>query len=97
MTKLRHVGITVTDTEKSLKLYRDYFGLEVVWDQIEEGDFIDGLSDTADIKVRTVKLKSEEGMVELLQYLSHPQENTQNLIDKITKIGCSHFALTVDN
>ena len=33
--RLRHVGITVTDMEKSLKLYRDYFGFEVVWDEIE--------------------------------------------------------------
>ena len=95
MTKLRHVGITVRDAEQSLKLYRDYFKFEVVWDQIEEGDFIDSLSGIKNIKVRTIKLKSQEGMVELLQYLSHPSVEKNK--DKITRVGCSHFALTVDD
>ena len=54
MTKLRHVGITVRDAEQSLKLYRDYFKFEVVWDQIEEGDFIDSLSGIKNIKVRNL-------------------------------------------
>ena len=54
--RLRHVGITVTDMEKSLKLYRDYFGFEVVWDEIEQGEFIDNLSDETDVKVNTVKM-----------------------------------------
>mgnify|MGYP006132014877 FL=1 len=58
MTKLRHIGITTTNAEKSLELYRDYFGFVVVWDKIEEGAFIDGLSGIANIKVRTIKLKS---------------------------------------
>ena len=98
MFKLRHVGITVTDMKKSLELYKDYFGFEVVWDEIEEGKFIDGLSDIKNIKVRTVKLKdSTGGMIELLQYHSHPEKNDENVINKITKIGCSHFAITVED
>ena len=97
MVKLRHIGITVTDMEKSLELYRDYFGFKVVWDEVEEGKFIDGLSDIENIKVRTVKMKDDSGgMVELLDYYSHPEQNTENLKNKITKIGCSHLALTVD-
>ena len=96
MIKLRHIGITVKNAEESLKLYRDYFGFNIVWDQIEEGDFIDGLSGISNIKVRTVKLKSKgDGMIELLQYLSHPETNSNK--DNITRIGCSHFALTVDD
>ena len=98
MFKLRHVGITVTDMKKSLELYKDYFGFEVVWDEIEEGKFIDSLSDIKNIKVRTVKLKdSISGMIELLQYYSHPGWRSENVINKITKIGCSHFAITVED
>tara|TARA_B100000287_G_C20415296_1_gene695297 strand:- start:374 stop:811 length:438 start_codon:yes stop_codon:yes gene_type:complete len=98
MVKLRHIGITVTDMEKSLKLYRDYFGFEVVWDEIEKGDFIDNLSDEKDVKVNTVKMKDGDGgMIELLHYHSHPSTNVANKINKIMKVGCSHFALTVDN
>ena len=74
MFSVRHVGITVQDMEKSLTLYRDYFGFQVVWDEIEQGKFIDGLSGIDDIVVRTVKLKDEKGgIIELLEYESHPQ------------------------
>ena len=96
MFSVRHIGITVTDMEKSLELYRDYFGLEVVWDQIEQGEFIDGLSNIKDIKVRTVKMKDDRGaMIELLEYHSHPEKNHQNFIDKGIEIGISHLAVTV--
>jgi catechol 2,3-dioxygenase-like lactoylglutathione lyase family enzyme len=96
--KLRHIGITVTNMEKSLKLYRDYFGFEVVWDELERGEFIDNLSAEKDVRVRTVKMKDESGgMIELLYYYSHSENNAENLTNKIMKIGCSHFALTVDD
>jgi len=93
--KLRHIGITVTNMEQSLKLYRDIFNFTVVWDEIEKGEFIDHLSGISGIIVRTVKLKdTDSGMIELLQYLSHPEKDN---IDDITRIGCSHFAITVKN
>ncbi len=93
----RHIGITVTDMEKSLELYRDYFGFRVVWDEIEEGDFIDSLSGIKDISVRTVKLKDfTGGMIELLEYKSHP-EIRPRLLREITEIGISHFAMNVED
>ena len=96
MFSVRHVGITVQDMEKSLTLYRDYFGFQVVWDEIEQGKFIDGLSGIDDIVVRTVKLKDEKGgMIELLEYESHPQP--LETLRPIVNIGVSHFAMTVDN
>ena len=95
MTRLRHVGITVTDANRSLKLYKDYFGFKVFWDEIEQGGFIDSLSGLNNIKVRTIKLRNESGVIELLQYLSHPKKNVDNFLDNITKVGCSHLALTV--
>ena len=95
MTTLRHVGIVVRDMSKSLKLYRDIFNLEVVWDEIESGLFIDKLLRIPNVKVRTVKLKDKNGgVIELLEYLSLPQEMHPT---KINDIGCSHIAITVDN
>ena len=83
--KLRHVGLAITNMERALKLYRDIFKLEVVWDQIESGKFIDRLSNIKDVKVRTVKLKDiSGGMIELLQYLSHPNEvNCDQIINSV--------------
>tara|TARA_Y100000593_G_scaffold83106_1_gene156472 strand:- start:775 stop:1218 length:444 start_codon:yes stop_codon:yes gene_type:complete len=98
MVKLRHVGITVTDMKKSLQLYKDCFDFEIVWDEIEKGEFIDNLSNLKDVEVHTVKLKdSNGGMIELLQYLSHPKLSDVNKINKINEIGCSHIAITVDD
>ncbi len=98
MFKLRHVGITVTDMEKSLKLYKDYFGFEVVWDDLETGEFISNLMGEKDVRVNTVKMKdSDGGMIELLHFHSHLEDNNENLKSKVRKVGCSHFALTVEN
>ena len=98
MIKLRHVGITVTDMKQSLKLYKDCFGFDVVWDEIEESEFIDNLSNLKNVKVHTVKLRDGSGgMIELLQYLSHPNSSDSNKVNKINEIGCSHIAITVDN
>tara|TARA_R100000152_G_C6748649_1_gene172272 strand:+ start:847 stop:1278 length:432 start_codon:yes stop_codon:yes gene_type:complete len=92
---LRHVGLAVTDMDRALQLYQEIFDLEVTWDQIESGKFIDRLSDIEDVRVRTVKLKDQKGgMIELLQYLSHPHKINN---DPINRIGCSHIAITVDN
>jgi catechol 2,3-dioxygenase-like lactoylglutathione lyase family enzyme len=98
MINLRHVGITVTSMDKSLALYRDLFDLKVIWDEIEQGEFVDSLSGIKNIKVRTVKLQDKiGGVIELLEYHSHPEKNGKNLNNKITEIGCSHFAVTVNN
>ena len=96
MASLRHVGIVVTDMDKSLKLYRDIFNLEVIWDRIESGQFIDNLLQMFNTKVHTVKLRDHNGsVIELLQYLSHPRDINYN--DDVARIGCSHIAITVDN
>jgi len=99
MIKLRHVGITTQNMQKALELYRDIFGLEVVWDEIEESPFIDRLSGLLDVKAHTVKLRDEKGaMIELLHFLSHPDENCEdNKTKMINKIGCSHIAITVED
>lgn len=99
MIKIRHTGITTQNMQKALELYRDIFGLEVVWDEIEESSFIDRLSGMTNVKVHTVKLKDSLGaMIELLHYLSHPDENhEENRTNMINKVGCSHIAITVEN
>mgnify|MGYP001275070404 CR=1 FL=1 len=95
---VRHTGITTTDMDRALWLYRDIFGLKVKIDTIEEGDFVDNLVSINNVKVRVVKLKDKNGgMIELLQYQSHPESAEKNFIDGITNIGCSHVAFTVND
>ena len=92
---VRHIGITVTDIEESISFYRDVLGFEVVRVMEESGQHIDNFSSLSNVRVQTVKMRDEGGgMIELLKYYSHPE--VANL-DDITRIGCSHLALTVKN
>lgn len=92
---LRHFGITVTNIEKSIEFYRDVLGFEVSRIMDESGNHIDAFSNLKEVKVKTVKMKdSNGGMIELLQYFSHPEAAN---FDSICRVGCSHFAMTVQN
>ena len=91
---IRHTGIVVTDMERSVAFYRDLLGLEPVIDFTEEGEYIDGISDLKDVRLRMVKLVAEEGgMVELLEYLSHPGQRAAG--NRLCEIGPTHVSFTV--
>ena len=95
--EVRHIGITVTDMEKSLKFYRDLLGFKIEREMNENGSYIDNMLALDKVKVKTVKMSIEGSggtLIELLQFFSHPNKVENS---KITRIGTSHFALTVDN
>ena len=96
MKNIRHVGIVVTDMERSLEFYRDILGLKPVIDFTEKGQFIDTISNAGGIDLRMVKLIAEDGsMIELLHYVSHPQpERGEN---KLYETGPTHVAFTIDD
>jgi catechol 2,3-dioxygenase-like lactoylglutathione lyase family enzyme len=81
--------------EASVDFYTNLLGFEVKKDMIEKGDFMDSFLDIKDVEVRTVKMSLKDGgMIELLNFISHPRFNDSNYI---TRIGCTHIALTVKN
>jgi|TARA_R110000822_G_scaffold218460_2_gene352878 catechol 2,3-dioxygenase-like lactoylglutathione lyase family enzyme len=93
MSKMRHTGIVVTDMERSIDFYNKYLDFKVKKDMDESGDYIDQFLALKDVKVRTVKMASEDdSLIELLYFYSHPEENAEK---KINQIGCSHIALTI--
>jgi catechol 2,3-dioxygenase-like lactoylglutathione lyase family enzyme len=95
MTNIRHTGIVVTDINKSIDFYSQYFGFQVKKDMLERGEYIDNFCAMNDVSVRTVKMALENGnMIELLDFVSHREDNQDK---KINQIGCTHIALTVDN
>ena len=91
----RHVGIVVKDVDRSINFYTKILGFEIKKDQTEEGKYIDTFLGLKNTKVRTVKMTLQDGnMLELLQFKSHPEDNEAAFI---TKVGCSHVALTVSD
>jgi len=99
MSSFRHVGITVSDLDRSIRFYEELLGFEVKKVMLENGECIDNFSALEGVNVTTVKMagKNNSGMIELLHYLSHPESSAQNPTYPITDVGCSHFALTVDD
>ncbi|MCK5117957.1 MAG: VOC family protein [Candidatus Latescibacteria bacterium] len=96
MKNIRHTGIVVTDMERSLRFYRDLLGLVPVIDFTEESEYIDTLCALDGVRLRMVKLVAEDGgMIELLQYLSHPRQRSEG--NALCEIGPTHMAFTVDD
>ena len=70
---VRHVGIMVSDMEKSLKFYRDLLGLKVKSLVDEEGKYLDNMLSNKDVKNKIAKLYAGDGdtMIELIMSKSH--------------------------
>jgi catechol 2,3-dioxygenase-like lactoylglutathione lyase family enzyme len=92
---VRHIGIVVTDMEKSLKFYRDLLGLKIKSLVDEEGQFLDNMLAHENVKNKVAKLYAKNGnaLVELIDSKSYGNKKDRDFFT----IGASHFAFTVDN
>ena len=92
---VRHIGIAVTDMEKSLKFYRDLLGLKIKSLVDEEGQFLDNMLAHENVKNKVAKLYAKNGnaLVELIDSKSYGNKKDRDFFT----IGTSHFAFTVDN
>ena len=95
MINIRHIGIVVSDLDRSLYFYRDLLGFDIEKDALEHGKYIDTFLGLDDVTVRTVKMTlNDRDMVELLHYKTNNKEAEKI---EINQIGCTHFAITVGN
>ena len=90
---LRHIGIVTRNIDSSIDFYKKFFKFKIVIDQIEKGYFIEKILGIKDLKVRTVKLKNDNFMIEFLDFGSTSVSSENSLIST----GCTHFALNVEN
>ena len=98
MALIRHVGIVVTDIEQSLQFYKDVLGFKILKKADESGTCIDNFLNIQNTNVTTVKMiDPNNNILELLYFNSHPELSDTNKLRRLTEIGCSHFALTVND
>jgi len=91
----RHVGIVVKDLDKQLFFYKDLLGLDIMYNQIESGSFLEKILNIDNVEIDIYKLGLQnKTLVELLHY--EIIEDT-GLVKKINSNGITHFAITVDS
>ena len=95
MKAIRHIGIVVSDLEKSIYFYRDLFGFRITRQMEESGDYIDKMLALSRVKVTTVKMTAPDGqMIELLKFHTHLNEQKPR---DINNVGITHIAFAIDD
>ncbi len=78
LKEILHIGLTVTDLERSIAFYRDTLGLRFEGELTMEGEATDRLFGREGVRARVAYLKGSESLlsppVELIQFLSHQPE-----------------------
>lgn len=89
----RHVGIVVNDIDKMIWYYTKIIGLEIMYDEIERGKFLNHILNSTGLSPRIIKLgKNGFTIVELL-FFNGDKLNEKSLFSN----GYTHFSLTVEN
>jgi catechol 2,3-dioxygenase-like lactoylglutathione lyase family enzyme len=93
MTKLRHIGILVSNYPKMINFYINILGLTNPKTDTEDGKYIDNIYHKENTVIKTIKF--DEG-VELI-ILEKPFKPIKWINGELTDCGITHYALTVTN
>ena len=95
VTRIDHVGITVSDLDRALAFYRDLLGLRVIADTTVAEPEVAELLGLDSVQLRIADLDSGDGrIVELLQYL---QPKGRRIAYESSDSATAHVAFTVDD
>jgi catechol 2,3-dioxygenase-like lactoylglutathione lyase family enzyme len=93
----RHVGIVVDDMNRMSNFYQDVIGLELMYNEVEEGEFLEHIVNKKGARAHIQKLgKHGDTIVELLKW-DETNEAELEGGPKMFTWGVTHFALTVDD
>jgi catechol 2,3-dioxygenase-like lactoylglutathione lyase family enzyme len=96
VTGVDHVGVTVSDVDRSLLFWRDLLGLEEVGRGVIEWEHLDRLVALPDTKIEWVELRIPKGgTVELSRY--HRPVGAPVDPGEENEPGRSHLSLNVDD
>lgn len=98
LNRIVHVGLTVTNIEKSIAFYRDVLGLEFQGQMIMEGDSTEKLFGMSPCKVKVAYLIGNEKMnmptIELIQFETQLKEEPEI---RLNKTSISEVCFCVSN
>ncbi len=93
--KFNHVGISVTDLDRSMAFYREMFGMEPLGDPFPfSGPQFSEIMDIPEVHGRMCMIAGGNLWLELFEFAdSKPKDPAYPVSDR----GISHFGLTVDD
>ncbi len=91
-----HTGFTVSDIERSIAFYRDVLGLTLVRQQEGSAEYLSTVTGFKGARLKLALLKPGDGtgMLELLEYVSHPAPPTER---ETNRPGNGHLCFKVDD
>lgn len=92
ITDIHHIGIPVSNLERSIAFYRDLLGGELVFAADAAGPEVATMMAVPEAEVRLAMLRFGTTMIELLEY-THPRGRPYDR--RNADIGASHAAFTV--
>ena len=103
INNLRHFALCVDDLELAIKFYCDLGGQFSSRDY-EQGDFIDSLLSTSNVRIKTCKLYfKDNSRMELIEFLSPIvvsddfPDSAISRTQKVLNVGLHHIAFTVSD
>jgi glyoxylase I family protein len=94
--RLSHIGICVSDLEKSIAFYRDVFGFRVLSDLAVKGTQASRLLELENVDFQAVYLERDDTRIELLCY-QHPEFLAQETPRAMNLAGLTHLSFRVSN
>jgi glyoxylase I family protein len=94
--RLTHIGICVSDWERSLRFYRDVLGFKHLSELQVAGEPTNTLLQLDNVELRAIYLERDGTRIELLHYAS-PGHRGGGQPRPMNQLGLTHLSLRVDN
>lgn len=98
LKEIMHIGITVSNIERSINFYRDILGLKFIGEAVMEGKETDALFAMDNCKVKIAYLNGSDNIIappiELLEFISPETIKSES---KLNKISASEICFRVEN
>jgi glyoxylase I family protein len=94
--RLTHLGICVSDLERSLRFYRDVLGCKEVGRLEMEGGTADIINDMKGVKIRAIYLERDGWRLELIEF-PEPGWVGPQTPRAMNQLGLTHLSLRVDD
>jgi glyoxylase I family protein len=96
LLRLTHIGICVSDWERSLRFYRDILGFKYLSELQVAGEPSNTLLQLDNAELRALYLERDGTRIELLHYAS-PGHHGDGSPRPMNQLGLTHLSLRVDN